>query len=377
MILKNSSLVLRATGAGFLLGLLALAAQAQSGSAAAAGPVEKAKVEQPAINAQAPTSSSPELVLLDTDIGDDIDDAFALGLILRSPELKLLGATSAFGDTEMRARLLDRYLVTTGHRELLIGAGAASEQKNVFTQSGYARGVAARRHAEGWVVFSTQVHAHPGQVTLIAIGPLTNLKQWIERDPATFKLLKRIVVMGGSVRRGYDDPKTGAETKSPSAEWNFLCDPAAAKAVLGSGVPVELMPLDATQIHLPGAALVSILGRGTQLSDQLAILYHQWLSGNEWKLSEPVLYDPLTVATILKPELCQWESLHLDVDEKGYSRPGQGAANAKVCTKSDAKAFLELFTERLDQALPPMIPEVQHESQRPQLAPQNRSPKGV
>jgi len=327
--------------------------------------------------AAAPTATNPELVLLDTDIGDDIDDAFALGLVLRSPELKLLGVTSAFGDTEMRARLLDRYLVSTGHREILVGSGVASEAKNPFTQAGYARGITARRHADGWVVFNTQVHAHPGQITLIAIGPLTNLKQWIEKDPASFKQLKRIVVMGGSVRRGYDDPKTGAETKTASAEWNFLCDPAAAKAVLNSGVPVELMPLDATQIHLPGEALTSILGRGTQLSDQLAILFHQWLSGNEWKMTEPVLYDPLTVATILKPELCQWESLHLDVDEKGYSRVGQGGANAKVCTKSDAKAFLGLFIERLDQALPPLIPEVQRESLRPQLSPQNKAPKGL
>ena len=336
-----------------LCGGLSLVSLGAWGQAPAVGAAASATTEAVKAAATAPTAAAPEFVLLDTDIGDDIDDAFALGLVLRSPELKLLGVTTTFGDTDMRARIVDRYLAAAGHREVAVGAGIPTAQKNPLTQEPYGRGLSPRRHADAWVVFSTQVKAHPGQVTLIAIGPLGNLRNWIERDATTFKLLKRVVVMGGSVKRGYNDVKTGAEGPA-SAEWKFLCDPAGARALLNSGVPVELMPLDATQIPLPAEQLQSILGRGTAVADQLDILYHQWLAGNEWHMHLPVLYDPMTVASVLDPALCPLEPMRLDVDEKGFSRQVVGPANVRVCLKADEKSFLKLFGERLDQPLPPV-----------------------
>ena len=83
-------------------------------------------------------ASSAQLAILDTDIGDDIDDAFALALVLRSPELHLLGVETAFGDTELRARLVDRYLAAVGRKDIPVLAGV--ETKSVhFTQAAYAR----------------------------------------------------------------------------------------------------------------------------------------------------------------------------------------------------------------------------------------------
>ena len=83
--------------------------------------------------------SSPQLVIIDTDIGDDIDDAFALALALKSPELKVLGVTTTFGNTEMRARLLDRYLKAVGRSDIPVFAGPPSKTDNLMTQAAYAK----------------------------------------------------------------------------------------------------------------------------------------------------------------------------------------------------------------------------------------------
>src|ERR1700759_1792236 len=87
---------------------------------------------------QAPAAKPPQLVWIDTDIGDDIDDAFAVGLVLRSPELKPLGISTAFGDTETRARLVDHFLAAVGRQSIPVTAGVHTETPNVLTQRAYA-----------------------------------------------------------------------------------------------------------------------------------------------------------------------------------------------------------------------------------------------
>jgi inosine-uridine nucleoside N-ribohydrolase len=288
----------------------------------------------------APQASAPQLVVLDTDIGDDIDDAFALALVLRSPELHLLGVETAFGDTELRARLVDRYLAAVGRTDVPVMAGVPRKQTNNFSQAAYARQWPERKHKGGVEFLLSQIRAHPGQITLIAIGPLTNVGAAIERDPATFKKLKRVVIMGGSVYRGYGDKPT-----PPAPEWNILCDPAGAKALFGSGVPVFVMPLDSTQIHLENQALGAIFAHGSPLTDQLTLLYHQWSGAKEWR--SPTLFDPVAVTYAIRPDLCPTTPIRLEVDDKGSTKPVAGAPNAQVCLHSDEKGFLELLMGRI------------------------------
>src|ERR1700751_4147915 len=104
-------------------------------------------LQQP-LRAQAATAAKQK-VIIDTDIGDDIDDAFALALALESPELKILGVTTEFGDTEMRARLVDRYLTAVGRKAIPVAAGVATAHDNVLTQAAYAEREPARKHADG------------------------------------------------------------------------------------------------------------------------------------------------------------------------------------------------------------------------------------
>ena len=289
------------------------------------------------------SAPSPQLVILDTDIGDDIDDAFALALVLRSPELHLLGIETAFGDTELRARLVDRYLAAVGRADIPVSAGVETKNSH-FTQAAYARQWPSRKHPDAVAFLLDQIRAHPGQITLIAIGPLVNIQAAIERDSATFRKLKRVVIMGGSVYRGYDT-KNGDKNTPPSPEWNIFCDPAGAKALLASGVPVFVMPLDSTQIRLENPSLGMVFAHGSPLTDQLTLLYHQWTPPNEWR--SPTLFDPVAVTYAIRPDLCPAMPMRLDVDDKGFTKPVDGEPNAQVCLHSDEKAFLELLMNRI------------------------------
>jgi inosine-uridine nucleoside N-ribohydrolase len=312
----------------------------------------------------------PDLVILDTDIGDDIDDAFALALAIRSPNMHLLGVTTTFGDTDLRARLLDRFMEEMCYIGTPVVPGVSTPYDNVFTQTAYAKQeprraggciapgdlfdrkdgplvASERKHhdAAGFLLREIRVN-RPGTITLIAIGPLFNIQAAIERDPATFRKLKRVVLMGGSVYRGYDDGKTGAHTP-PQPEWNISRDPAGLKALLAVGVPVFMMPLDSTQVHLEAREREAIFSHGSPLTDQLTLLYHQWLANNDWHAAGPTLFDPVAVAYAVRPELCPAKPMRIEVDEKGMTRPVDGTPNANVCLEVDEKGFLKMFEERI------------------------------
>ena len=290
-------------------------------------------------------TASPQLVILDTDIGDDIDDAFALALALRSPELKILGVTTTFGDTELRARLLDRYLAAVGRTDIPVAAGPPSKTDHGLTQKAYALRAPERKHGDGAGFLLEEIGRHPGEITLIGIGPLVTVQAAIERDPATFRKLKRVVLMGGSIARGYDG--AGGERRPPDAEWNINRDPGGARAVLSAGVPVYMMPLDSTQIHLEESMREAIFAYGSPLTDQLTLLYHQWRAGTENHAPAPTLFDPVAVTYTFRPDLCPAKPMHLEVDDRGFTRVTPGEANAQVCLESDERGFLDLLLGRL------------------------------
>jgi len=291
-------------------------------------------------------ASSPQLVVIDTDIGDDIDDAFALALALKSPELKVLGVTTAFGDTEMRARLVDRYLKAVGRSDIPVFAGPATKTDNVMTQAAYAKRAAKAKFGDGAEFILRAARAHPGQVTLIGIGPLFTVEAAIKRDPAAFKKLKRVVIMGGSVYHGYGRDAQG-KPKPAEPEWNILNDPEGLKALLNSGVPVFMMPLDSTQVPLDEKGRESIFAHGSALTDQLTLLYHEWIGGTPNHSPTPTLFDPVAVTYTFRPELCPAKPMHIVVDARGMTIPGQGSPNAEVCLESDEKGFLDLLEQRL------------------------------
>jgi inosine-uridine nucleoside N-ribohydrolase len=282
-----------------------------------------------------------EKVIIDTDIGDDVDDAFALALAVKSPELEILGVTTAFGETEVRAQIVDRFLGEVGRTEIPVMAGKAAG-KTTMSQRRYVEDgkFAKNSHGDAAEFILNQIRKHPGDVTLIAIGPLMNVGEAIDRDAATFRKLKRVVIMGGSVRRGYGDYGYN-EHVPPMPEWNILNDIPSAQKLFASGVPLYVMPLDSTQLKLDEVKRAFLFTRGTPVTDQLAILYHLWAQ------ETPTLFDPMTVAFVLKPELCPVTGMRIRVDEKGYTREEAGAPNAQVCLNSNPEDFFQSYLRRV------------------------------
>jgi purine nucleosidase len=284
---------------------------------------------------------SPEKIIIDTDIGDDVDDAFALALAVKSPELQVLGVTTTLGDTEARARIADRFLGEVGRGEIPVLAGKATETKNPMSQRRYGESHFVKAsHGDAVEFLLEQTRKYPGEITLIAIGPLMNVGAAIDKDAATFRKLKRVVLMGGSMRRGYGDLGYTAPVP-PMPEWNILNDVGSAQKLFAAGVPLYVMPLDSTQLKMDEVKRAFLFSQGTAVTDQLAVLYHLW--GQE----TPTLFDPMTLVFALRPELCPVTGMHIRVDEKGFTREEPGAANAQVCLDSNAEDFFKFYLKRV------------------------------
>lgn len=283
------------------------------------------------------SAANPEKIIIDTDVGDDIDDAFALALALRSKKVQIVGVSTTFGDTALRAKLVERLLGEAGHTNIPVAVGIPTQPKANFTQRAYAEsGRFAQTSLPNAVDFILgQIKQHPGEITLVCIGPLVNVGAAIEKDPETFRKLRRVVMMGGSVERGYGDPY--AAPKPPEPEWNIVNDIPAAQKLFASGVPIYMMPLDSTQLKMDETKREFLFRQGTSLTEALSALYF------EWGQQTPTLFDPMTIAFIDDPELCPVRAMHIEVDSKGMTRSTAGAPNAQVCLHSDPEAFFRFY----------------------------------
>jgi purine nucleosidase len=284
-------------------------------------------------------------IIIDTDIGDDIDDVLAVGLALSSPELKILGVSSAWGDTELRSRMLDRLLCETGRSDIPVTTGVKTGANSGFTQEAWAKAGETHDHSNAVEFLLDQIRKNPGEITLIAIGPLTNIGAAIDRDPATFKKLKRVVMMGGSIRRGYDEFIGLRDARPVEAEYNIAMDPSAAQKLVESGVPIYMMPLDSTQLKFDEVKRAMLSTVSTPLTDSLQVLIGEWQHGTHQ--ITPTMFDAVAVAYALQPDLCAATPMHIEVDSKGFTREGSGDANVNVCLNSDSDQFFRFYMPRL------------------------------
>jgi purine nucleosidase len=288
--------------------------------------------------------TTPEPIIIDTDIGTDIDDAFAVALALKSPEVKILGISTASGDTAARVRILDRMLGMSGHQDIPVALGvptaeapgtpAIGRQGRFGNTPGFSRAT----HPAAVDFILGQIRRFPGQITLITIGPLTNIAMLIDKDAASFHKLKRVVLMGGWI--GPVD-LGGWGVANPATEYNISADIPAAQKLFRSGVPLYVMPLDATaNLKMDDLKRDAILTKGTPLTDSLALLYLMW--GN----TTPILYDAMAVGYVVDPTLCPAQPMRITIDDRGITRKEAGEPNAQVCLHSDADTFFRFYGQR-------------------------------
>jgi purine nucleosidase len=287
------------------------------------------------------SATPPAKVIFDTDIGDDIDDAYALALLLKSPEVKILGVTTAFGDTHLRARLVSRLLQDTGNASIPVYAGTVTKVKNGLSQAAWANQFPDRAYPDAISFILETIRKNPGEITLICVAPLTNIGALLEKDPATFRKLRRVVMMGGSVNGGYGDAAGG----HPEPEWNIVSDIPAAQALFKSGVPLYVMPLDSTQIELDAARRKTLFDHDSILTNDLQELTRQWTAATHF--DTPTLYDAVATAYALDPKVCPVTPMRITVDDRGMTRKVPGPANAHVCLTSSAATFFDFYLPRI------------------------------
>ena len=283
-------------------------------------------------------------VILDTDIGDDIDDAYALTLALHSPEFEVIGVTTAWGDTALRARLAARLLANAGAKKIPVEPGVPTHSKTTLSQHAWASAGPIPAAGDAVDFLLAQARRYPHEVTLIAIGPLTNIGAAIDRDPSAFRLFNRVVLMGGSIHCGYGNPRA-TPPPPPQPEYNIAMDPGAARKLLASGVPIFMMPLDSTQWKLDDSKLAQIAARSTPSTDALLVLTTEWQLATHQHT--PTLYDAMAVTYALRPDICPTTPLRLQVDDKGFTRVVEGQVNAHACLKGNGDAFFHLLLPRL------------------------------
>jgi inosine-uridine nucleoside N-ribohydrolase len=294
-------------------------------------------------------------ILLDFDIGDDIDDTFALATVLASPELELRGVTTVGEDAYKRAQITCRFLTAVGSGKIPVAAGLPEKTTKPLPYwqvqygnhaSVYFRDPKPAKEKAPEFLYK-HLKANPGELTIVAIGPLTNIAALLEKFPDSKGMIKRIVIMGGSVRRGY------ADGSKPEPEYNIAADIKAAQAVFKAGIPLTVAPLDATaMLKLDAARQKKLFDAGSLLTLSIQALVQLWQDKQD-----PVLFDPVAVTLVYTEKFCTMEDAHLVVDDKGFTKEVAGKpANARVAVAIKKDEFLDGLVDRLAKAYPKALP---------------------
>jgi inosine-uridine nucleoside N-ribohydrolase len=302
--------------------------------------------------AAAPPAVNSVPVIIDTDVGDDIDDAFALAIALQDPHLEVMGITTAWGDTRTRTLLVRRLLGTLGRQDVPVAQGPATQNPVPFTQKKWALGATDTSSAPDAIEFlREQAHRHPGRITLIALAPLSNIEALARRDLKALQEFRQVVMMGGSIHAGYNQGGS-IPVALPSAEYNVASAPSGLIALLQSQVAVRMFPLDSTQIKFDEVRRDRLFAYGSPASDALALLYHQWRLRNSWGQITPTLFDAVPVTWLLDPSTCPVTPLRIEVDARGFTRSVSGAPNVEACLTLHEEATQRLIMD----ALAPLTP---------------------
>ncbi|GAB3975995.1 nucleoside hydrolase [Plantactinospora veratri] len=295
------------------------------------------------------------LVLLDTDIGNDIDDAVCLAYLLAQPDCDLLGITTVSAEPAARAALASALCRAAG-RSVPIYPGAAEPLASPPVQGPPPQAAALARweHETSFptgaaVEFLRQtIRAHPGEVTLLAIGPLTNVALLFAVDPEVPALLRSLVLMGG------------AFTSVPGPEWNIHCDPYAAARVYATPVPVHRsVGLDVTtRVRMDADAFLERCAN--PLLRPVADMAASWFA----ERPEVTFHDPLAAMTLFAPALCTFAPGGVAVDTgggpaagnttfrpaAGGNSPAAGSAPHEVAVEVRPRAALDHYFEVVDAA---------------------------
>lgn len=297
-----------------------------------------------------------ERIILDTDIGTDIDDAIAVTLSVISPEILVEGITTVYGDTDLRAKMVKKILLLLGRTDIKVCAGIKNSllsNREVFWIGHEGKGLLTKddthllyekEHAVDFI--SQTILENPGQINLVPIGPLTNIASALIREPGLAKKVKGIVLMGGAARIGHNASEINY------IEHNIKCDPEAAHIVFSSGAPITMVGLDVTsQVKIFLKDIIRLEKTQDELNTTLARMARKWMQWYKKDYTE--MHDPLAVAMIIDPTLCKTikRTIIVEYDHRpftGQTIPIKSKEdNVDICIEVDDKHFLKMLMDRL------------------------------
>ena len=294
-----------------------------------------------------------EKVILDTDIGSDIDDAVCLPYLLAEKECDLLGVVTVHGDTKVRAKLAS-VLVKTSGKDIPIFCGLEKpllgpNPPKTITQEPGLDGLEYDGEFQGveWIKFvKTVICENPGEITLLAIGPLTNVAVLFTLYPETAKLLKRLVIMGGRFFEGLSERY--------HTEYNIRCDYAAADIVYKAEVPIiESIGLDSTlKVAMNRQAVKENFSKYDLLKPVLNFAA-PWF--DETRSDAMIFHDPLTAVYLFHPDVVEMVRGQVKIEVQSDVRPGRTVFTQKetgnhfVSRGVSPDKFFKYYFEAFDQ----------------------------
>jgi inosine-uridine nucleoside N-ribohydrolase len=285
-------------------------------------------------------------VVLDTDIGTDIDDAWALGYALKSPLLEMIGVTVTDADTPQRARLACKLLYRLGRVDVPVAVGRqtpAVPPDRIDYQFTWAEDFQAYKPVTTPAVdfLAETIHRNPGQITLIAVGPLQNIGDLVRLHPDVIPLVKRIVLMSGSVG-------PNASTSAPTPEWNVQQAIPEARAVYAAPWPLTIVPLDSTTyVRLKDEERETLRNARAPVVVALEALLRLWTDGPNSRMT---LHDQLALAEAQHPGrfFGRCDPIPLRVDAEGYTRvDATNGRSVTVCLEPRRNEFMAHYLAQL------------------------------
>ena len=298
--------------------------------------------------------SSPIPVIFDTDIGDDIDDTWALGFLLRCPELDLKLVVGDNGKPEYRAKLLAKFLEVAGRDDVPVGVGLDVNPKKSERQAEWIKGYdlanyRGKVHRDGVQAIIDTVMKSSRPVTIIAVGPVQNIAEALKREPRIAQRA-RFVGMHGSVRVGY-----GGDEKI-AAEYNVKLAPQACQAAFAAPWDVTITPLDTCdQLHLAGELYQRVYTSTDPIASAVVLNYRLWADarGQGSPAGVPTrsttLFDVVAVYLAFNREWCGMEHLGIRVSNEGFTIEDDSAAKRLnvAMTWKNLPALQDLLVTRL------------------------------
>ena len=292
-------------------------------------------------------------VILDTDIGGDIDDTWALALLLKSPELDVKLVVSDMGDTVYRAKIIAKILETAKRTDIPVGIGVR-QAETAGPQAPWVADYNLERypgkvHQDGVAALIDTIMNAPAPITLICIGPMPNIKAALEREPRIAERAK-FVGMHGSVRLGYEGKPT------PDPEWNVVGDVLAARSVFTAAWPMTITPLDTCGlVRLKGDKYRQIADSANPLTKAVIENYRIWRKAGDPNATDAadassVLFDTVAIYLAISHDLVTLEELPIAITDDGRTRidpPGKRV----TCAMSwkDLAKFEDFLVDRLTQ----------------------------